>query len=445
MPSLVVVGAQWGDEGKGKLVDYLTSNADCVARFQGGNNAGHTLVVDGVTTKLSLVPSGILHPGRRCCLGAGVVIDPRVFVKEVDQLIAAGVEVSPERLVVDRDAHLILDYHRILDSVREESLGGKKIGTTGRGIGPCYEDRARRAGVRCAELNDLETLKERLTVAVEQKNRYLEAVHNSSVTISFDDVWETVLIAKEKVLPYMGNVSLYLDAALNANKKVVFEGAQGTLLDQIHGTIPYVTSSNTIAGAATTGCGIGPGHLDYILGVAKAYTTRVGEGPYPTELKDDIGSYLGKKGHEFGTVTGRSRRCGWFDALAMRRAVRLNGINSLAITKLDVLSGLDTLKICIGYSLDGIEVDDVPALSQELDRVSPRYIELKGWKEDITGVTKWHHLPAEARFYLSTISEIIGCPITIVSVGPERNQTIFSRHATFVKNFYEQTSEENLA
>ena len=438
MPSLVVIGAQWGDEGKGKLVDYLTSNADCVARFQGGNNAGHTLVVDGVTTKLSLVPSGILHAGTTCCLGAGVVVDPHVFLKEVEQLRSAGVQVDADRLLVDRDAHLILDYHRILDAAREESRGGKKIGTTGRGIGPCYADRASRTGVRCADLADPESLREHLQETIEQNNNYLKHVLHSERSISFDEVWNTIDVAREHVLPFVANVSLFLHEALQVEKKVVFEGAQGTLLDQMHGTVPYVTSSNTIAGAATTGCGIGPSHLDYVLGVAKAYTTRVGEGPYPTELEDDIGAYLGKKGHEFGVVTGRSRRCGWFDAVAMRRAVRLNGIQSVAITKLDVLSGLEKVQVCIGYTLDGEDIDDVPALASDVARVEPRYLEFEGWDEDITAATKWHHLPPQARYYLSTLAEIIGCPITIVSVGPDRKQTIFSRHATFVRNFYEE-------
>lgn len=435
MPSLVVVGAQWGDEGKGKLVDYLTTDADWVVRFQGGNNAGHTLVVDGVTYKLHLIPSGILHVHGRCAIGAGVVVDPDVFLAELAGLAEAGIPVTPNKLILDRDAHLILEYHRVLDQAREDARGGNRIGTTGRGIGPCYEDRATRTGVRMAELLALAELKDKLAENVDRSNRQLSGVLGSELSVSFESVWQTVQNAAEKLGPFIGNVSLEIAAALKAEQRVVFEGAQGTLLDQAHGTVPFVTSSSTIAGAATTGVGVGPKSIDYVLGVAKAYVTRVGAGPFPTELHDAVGDHLGTHGHEFGTTTGRKRRCGWFDTVAMKRAVRLNGIDSVAITKLDVLSGLDSIRICIKYILDGKELDDVPSLASELNRVEPVYIELEGWKEDLQGARKWHELPAAARLYLSTISEIIGCPVSIVSVSPERDSTIFSSSAAFVKNF----------
>jgi len=437
MPALVIIGAQWGDEGKGKLVDYMTYKADWAVRFQGGNNAGHTLVVDGVTTKLSLIPSGILRERTRCMIGAGVVIDPHVIIKEMEMLRKAGIEISPQRLVLDRDAHLVLDYHKEIDAAQEEFRKGDKIGTTGRGIGPAYVDRAARCGVRVADLKDLDHLKKRLEAQVASNNRYMQEVLQSSRAIDFEVVWSSVEKAREYLLPYIGNVSLLLEKALKKEDHVVFEGAQGTLLDKTHGTVPFVTSSNTIAGAATVGCGIGPKSLDYVLGVTKSYCTRVGTGPFPTELDDEIGDSIREKGAEFGTVTGRPRRCGWFDGLAMKRAVRLNGIDSLAITKLDVLSGLEKIKICIGYLLDGQELEDVPSLVEEMERVEPRLIELDGWQEDITGVRKWHELPSEARLYLSTLSEITGCPISVVSVGPERDSTLLSSNANFVRNFME--------
>lgn len=435
MPSLVVVGAQWGDEGKGKLVDYLTSRADLVTRFQGGNNAGHTLIVDGVETKLHLVPSGILREHTRCCIGAGCVIDPEVFQGEVQRLKDAGVDVTPARLSVDRDAHLILPYHCTLDQAREVARGKDKIGTTGRGIGPAYEDRARRSGVRVAELLEIDNLLERLEPVVAHCNIYLKEVLGSDQQVSMGEVEKVVRLADSVITPFIDNVSLRVHRALKAEQKVVFEGAQGTLLDQVHGTVPFVTSANTIAGAATTGCGIGPKAIDYVLGVSKAYCTRVGAGPFPTELEGALGDDLREKGSEFGTTTGRPRRCGWFDAVAMRRAVRLNGIDSIALTKLDVLSGFEKIKVCINYLLDGVEVEDVPSLASQLERVEPQYIELDGWEEDLGAAQRWHHLPPAARLYLSTISEIIACPVSIVSVGPERSSTIFSSGANFAKNF----------
>ena len=434
MPSLVVIGAQWGDEGKGKLVDYLTAGADWVARFQGGNNAGHTLVVDGVKTKLQLVPSGILRERTRCVIGAGVVVDPHALLDEMARLEVAGVRVTPERLVIDRDAHLILDYHIAIDRAREERAGSRRIGTTGRGIGPAYEDRAGRVGVRFADLGALAELRERLVDLVAHKNRYLSLLLGAA-EVPFETVWKTIEMAAAKLAPYVGNVSLLIDGAMKRDERVVFEGAQGTLLDQVHGTVPFVTSSSTLAGAVSTGCGVGLRHIGHVLGVAKAYCTRVGSGPFPTAMAEATAHEVRERGGEYGTVTGRPRACGWFDGFAMKRAVRLNGIDSLAITKLDVLAGIGSIKVCVKYLLDGREVEDMPALASELDRVVPHYIELEGWEGDFSGVTRWHHLPAAVRFYLTTIAEIVGCPISIASFGAERSSTIFSSGGSFVRNF----------
>jgi adenylosuccinate synthase len=435
MPSLVIIGAQWGDEGKGKIVDYLTASTDWVVRFHGGNNAGHTLVVNGKKTKLSLVPSGILRAHPRCAIGAGVVLDPRVFVQEVAGLRESGVDVSPRRLVIDQDVHLILDYHIAIDKAREEAKGKDKIGTTGRGIGPCYEDRAARIGVRVADLLDREALTGRLTKIVEERNLYLREVLKSSTQVELGNVLETVALAAEQILPFIGNVSTALYDALKRSERVVFEGAQGTLLDTTFGTVPFVTSSSTLSGAVTTGCGVGPKSIDYVLGVAKAYCTRVGSGPFPTELHDTTGDQVRERGGEFGTVTGRPRRCGWFDAVALRRAVRLNGVDSLVLTKLDVLSGFDKIKVCVKYILDGKEIDDLPPLAADCERVVPKYVELDGWKENLQGITKWHHLPGTARLYVSALAEMVGVPVSVVSVAPERESTFFSSSATFLENF----------
>lgn len=437
MLSLAVMGAQWGDEGKGKLVDYLTSAADYVVRFQGGNNAGHTLVVDGVKTKLSLVPSGILRSGTKGLIGAGVVVNPTVLLEEMDRLDKAGVKVTPDRLVIDRDAQVILDYHIAIDIAREESKGASNIGTTRRGIGPTYEDRAARCGVRFGELHDLAVLKKRLAPVVAEKNLYLSKVLGSSQQVSFDEIWTKVESYAQQLGSYVGDVSLILNKARLTGKKIVFEGAQGTLLDQTFGSVPFVTSSNTITGAIMTGCGVGPKAVDYVLGVAKAYCTRVGSGPFPSELNDEIGTFMRDKGDEYGTITRRPRRCGWFDAVAMRRSIGLNGLESLVITKLDVLSGLKELKICIKYKLDGKEIEDFPSLLSDFERIEPIYITLAGWQEDITSVRKWHELPAAARLYLSTVSEILGVPVNIVSVGAERESTLFSRSAKFLQKFME--------
>ncbi len=435
MPSLVVIGAQWGDEGKGKLVDYLTTQADYVVRFQGGNNAGHTLVVNGVKTKLNLVPSGILHPKVNCLIASGVVLNPEVLLEEMSKLKAAGVDVSPSRLVLDREAHLVLGYHAAIDQAREELKGKNKIGTTGRGIGPAYEDRAARCGVRVADLLALPELKQRLLQVIKERNDYLKHVLRSSIVIDFERQWEAIESFSKQIKPYIGNVSAILGKAVSREARIVFEGAQGTLLDQSFGTVPYVTSSSTISGAVCTGAGIGPKHINYVLGVAKAYCTRVGSGPFPSELTDALGDQIRERGAEYGTVTGRPRRCGWFDAVAMRRAARLNGLDSLAITKLDVLSGCDKVKILIKYRLDGVEIDDMPALASEIDRVEPVYIELAGWKEDLSSIDKWHKLPAEAKLYITTVAEIVGVPVSLVSVGAERTATLLLSSAGFLQNF----------
>jgi len=435
MPGLVVIGAQWGDEGKGKIVDYLTSNCDWVVRFQGGNNAGHTLVVDGVKTKLTLVPSGILRPGTKCLIGAGVVMNPSVLVEEFKALQTNGIDISPERLMLDRDAHLILPYHIAIDQAREEAKGKDKIGTTGRGIGPCYEDRAGRCGVRLADLFALDDLMKRLEGRVAQANDYLKFVLKSSVQVSLDQVYEVVNKAAKDLKPHVQNGGLFIDRALKNEEKVVFEGAQGTLLDVTHGAIPFVTSSNTLSGAVSTGVGIGPKHINYVLGVAKAYATRVGGGPFPTELHDKTGDKIRERGAEFGTVTGRPRRCGWFDAVALRRAVRLNQLDSVAITKMDVLSGLEELKICVGYSIDGKELEDLPALVSELEKVVPNYQSFPGWAEDLSQFKRLADLPLNAQNYLEKLSSFIGCPISIVSLGAERNNTIVCDNIGMLKKF----------
>lgn len=437
MPALVVVGAQWGDEGKGKLVDYLTSRADYVARFQGGNNAGHTLVVDGHKTKLSVMPSGILRPECVCLIGAGVVVNPDVLIQEMSDLRAAGVSVSPERLVIDRDAHIILECHGQIDRAREERKGEKRIGTTGRGIGPAYEDRAARTGIRIGELLHPAALYEHLKEVCDEKSRYLSLVLESSVKVDFELEKKRLQRACDLLSAYIGNVSLILDRAVKRGARIVFEGAQGTLLDQAHGTVPFVTSSHTIAGAVTVGCGVGARVIDYSLGVAKAYTTRVGSGPFPTEITDTVGDVIRERGAEFGTVTGRPRRCGWFDAFALQRAVRLNGLDGVALTKLDVLSGFHELKICVGYSRNGVALDDLPTLASELEEIEAHYVTLKGWSEDISQVTSWNDLPEPLLAYIAAIEKIVECPVVIASIGAERESTLFSSNSTFAKSFIE--------
>lgn len=435
MPSIVVTGAQWGDEGKGKLVDALARAAQLVVRFQGGHNAGHTLVVNGEKTKLQLTPCGILHSHTRCIIGAGVVASPRTLMNEISTLATRGVQVTPERLIIDRDCNLVLDYHPLIDKAREERLGDAKIGTTGLGIGPAYEDKVGRRGVRYGDLKDLQSLRERLEATVEEKNLFLSHVLKSSHQISFSSVWDTVCLAADKLLPFVGNGSYHIAQALSQGERVVFEGAQATLLDVTFGTVPFVTSSSTLAGAALIGCGLGPRALDHMLGVAKAYTTRVGSGPFPTELVDAVGDAIREKGGEFGTVTGRPRRCGWLDAFALRRAVRLNGYTSLALMKLDVLSGIPRLRVCTGYQLRGEKLEDFPDLTSELAQVEPVYVECDGWLDDLSGVRTMQDLPQAARNYIDLIQSTVGCPISLLSVGPDREASILTTEGRYLQQF----------
>jgi len=435
MSSIVIVGAQWGDEGKGKIVDVLTERADWVVRFQGGNNAGHTIVVDGVKTALSLLPSGILRPHVKCLLGAGVVLNPSVLLSEIDRVRAAGAEISPKRLVIDRDAHLVLDYHILVDKARELVRGAGKIGTTGRGIGPAYEDRSQRSGIRCADLLTPGRMRERVRAHVEEKNKLLKYVLDSKAHVDFDELWTRLEQEAEILAPFVGNGSRLIFDALRKGDKVIFEGAQGVLLDQVHGTYPFVTSSSTIAGSATVGVGIGPKMIDSVLGIAKAYCTRVGEGPFPTEMLGELGDEVRKKGHEFGTITGRPRRCGWFDVVAMKRAIRTSGIDSVILTKLDVLSGLPTLKLCTAYHRGSEIVDDLPPSSEDYEGLEAQYLEIPGWAEDISGARTWEALPKSVRTFVETLSGLVECPVSFVSVGPGREATIPVTPPTVVREF----------
>lgn len=424
MPGIVIVGAQWGDEGKGKFVDVLTEHADWVVRFQGGSNAGHTIVIEGVKTALSLLPSGILRPGVKCLLGAGVVLNPAVLIAEMDRLREAGSEVSPGRLIIDRDAHLVLDYHVAIDKGREAQRGVNRIGTTGKGIGPAYEDRSQRSGIRCADLLYLDGVRERVRAHVDEKNKILRHVLASEAQIEFGPLWRALEEHARVLTPYIGNGSETIFNALKGGANVVFEGAQGVLLDQVHGTYPFVTSSNTVAGGAAIGVGIGPRMIDSVVGLVKAYTTRVGEGPFPTEISGGVGDELRAKGHEYGTVTGRARRCGWLDAVALRRAVRISGIDTLIVTKLDVLSGQPSVKICTGYRCGGRKLDDFPDLPHQFNDLTPEYVELPGWQDDISQVRSWKELPKAAQSYVRELERLVGCPVHLVSVGPGREATI---------------------
>lgn len=435
MSSIVIVGAQWGDEGKGKIVDVLTERADWVVRFQGGNNAGHTIVVDGVKTALSLLPSGILRPHVKCLLGAGVVLNPSVLLSEIDRVRAAGAEISPKRLVIDRDAHLVLDYHILVDKARELVRGASKIGTTGRGIGPAYEDRSQRSGIRCADLLTPSRMRERVRAHVEEKNKLLKYVLDSKAHVDFDELWTRLEQEAAILAPFVGNGSRLIFDALRKGEKVIFEGAQGVLLDQVHGTYPFVTSSSTIAGSATIGVGIGPKMINSVLGIAKAYCTRVGEGPFPTEMLGELGDEVRKKGHEFGTITGRPRRCGWFDVVAMKRAIRTSGIDSVILTKLDVLSGLPTLKLCTSYNRGNEVVDDLPPSSEDYEGLEAEYLEVPGWAEDISGARTWEALPTSVRTFVETLSGLLECPVSFVSVGPGREATIPVAPPAVVREF----------
>jgi adenylosuccinate synthase len=431
MANVVVVGAQWGDEGKGKIVDWLSERADIVVRFQGGHNAGHTLVIDGVTYKLALLPSGVVRPGKLSVIGNGVVLDPWHLVSEIEALKRQGIDVGPHNLKIAENATLILPLHRELDQLREASAGGQKIGTTGRGIGPAYEDKVGRRAIRVQDLKNLHNLGPKVDRLLVHHNALRRGLGQPEV--SKDGLIEELTAIAPKVLPYMDTVWALLDHERRAGKRILFEGAQGALLDIDHGTYPYVTSSNTVAAQAATGSGIGPSSLSYILGLAKAYTTRVGSGPFPTELldakgePDAIGRLLGERGKEFGVNTGRPRRCGWFDACLVRQVVRVSGINGVALTKLDILDPLPEIKVCTGYELEGERLDRLPAGQNQQARVKPVYETLEGWNASTAGARSWGQLPAQAIKYVKRIEELIECPVTLLSTSPERDDTILMK------------------
>ncbi len=422
MTNVVVTGAQWGDEGKGKIVDWLSERADVVVRFQGGANAGHTLVIDGTTYKLSLLPSGIVRPGKLAVIGNGVVIDPWSLAEEIENIRKQGVTVSRDNLRIAENATLILPLHRELDGIREAAAGKGKIGTTGRGIGPAYEDKVGRRAIRVYDLSNPETLPAKIERLLAHHNPLRRGLGVEEV--NGRELFDRLMEIAPVILPFMDSTWALLDAQKRAGKRILFEGAQGTFLDIDHGTYPFVTSSNTIASQAATGSGVGPSTLEYVLGIAKAYTTRVGAGPFPTELHDEIGQRIGERGREFGTVTGRARRCGWFDAVLVRQAAKVSGMDGIALTKLDVLDGLDELKVCVAYELDGERIDRLPAGQGAQARVKPIYETLPGWKESTYGARSWNDLPAQAVKYVRHIEELIGCPIAILSTSPERDDTI---------------------
>lgn len=424
MATVAIIGTQWGDEGKGKIIDLLAERADFVVRFQGGNNAGHTLVVNGNKYIFHLIPSGILHRSSVCMIGNGVVIDPSVLLEEIRKLEENNIPVSRGKLVISPRAHVIMPYHKALDVAREERKGKNKIGTTGRGIGPCYEDKVARNGIRMEDLLDKKTLLEKLERVLEEKNFLLKYYYNQE-PFSAEAIAEEYAGYGQRLAPFIDDVSVKLDLARRDDKNILFEGAQGTHLDIDHGTYPYVTSSNTVAGNVCCGSGVGPLVLDQIIGVAKAYTTRVGGGPFPTELNDDLGKWFRERGGEYGATTGRPRRCGWFDATMVRVAKRLNGLTSLAITKLDVLTGLETIRIATGYRYKGQTISNaLPSQLAAFSEWQPEYIELPGWKEDIRNVRRYEDLPRETRKYVETIKELVELPVSIISVGPGRDETI---------------------
>ena len=422
MPAYVIVGMQWGDEGKGKVVDYLTRYADLVVRHQGGNNAGHTVVVDGKQTVLHLIPSGILHGGKVCAIGNGTVLDPAVLIQEIDALEAAG-HTLPGRLFISHTAHIIMPYHRLLDKVQERFRGKNRIGTTGRGIGPAYADKADRFGIRLCDLLDADVFRDKLSSILEYKNMILTKLFDEP-PLDFNDTYDEYRVYAERLRPFAADTVAMLHKAIEANKCVVCEGAQGTMLDIDHGTFPYVTSSTTVAAGACSGAGLGVTKVKGVIGIVKAYTTRVGEGPFPTELVDDLGARLREKGQEYGATTGRPRRCGWLDCVLLRRAARINGATHLVVTKPDVLGGIDPVRICTAYEIDGKRTREFPADTAVLNRATPIYETVPGWKEDISKSTKWDELPANARAYLTRLEELVGVPVATVSVGPGREQTI---------------------
>jgi adenylosuccinate synthase len=426
MANVVVVGSQWGDEGKGKIVDWLSEQADIVVRFQGGHNAGHTLVIDGVTYKLSLLPSGVVRGGKLSIIGNGVVLDPNALIEEIERLKQQGVHVTPQSLRIAENTTLILRLHQELDAIRESASALTRVGSTRRGIGPAYEDKVGRRAIRLMDLADLEMLNGKIDRLLTHHNALRRGLDLEE--ISPQSIYDDLAAVAPKVLPYMGSVWSLLDEKRREGRRILFEGAQGALLDIDHGTYPFVTSSNTVAAQAATGSGLGPGAIDYVLGICKAYTTRVGEGPFPTEQKNEIGKLLGERGREFGVVTGRPRRCGWFDSVLVRQTVRTSGINGLALTKLDILDGLPEIKVGVGYRLDGREIDYLPASEHAQARVEPVYETVGGWQEPTARARSWAELPAQAIKYVRRIEELVGCPVTLLSTSPEREDTILMQN-----------------
>ena len=424
--NVVVIGTQWGDEGKGKIVDWLTDHARAVVRFQGGHNAGHTLWVNGKKTVVRLVPSGILRDGVDCFIGNGVVLSPEALLKEIDELEAAGVNASA-RLKIAEGCPLILPYHIALDQAREAAKGDAKIGTTGRGIGPCYEDKVARRALKVIDLFDTDRFVTKLKENVEYYNFLLTKLFNAQ-PVDFDTILADTMKQAERIKPMVADVSRILHDLDKAGVPILFEGAQGTLLDIDHGTYPYVTSSNCVAGAAAPGAGVAPQMLNYVLGIVKGYATRVGSGPFPTEQENDIGAFLAKRGNEFGSVTGRPRRCGWFDAAALKRSIQINGVSGLCVMKLDVMDGLEEIQLCVGYKLNGEVIDILPFGSDAVTRCEPIYETMPGWSESSVGAKRWEDLPVNAQAYLKRIEEVCGAPIDIVSTGPDREETIVLRH-----------------
>jgi adenylosuccinate synthase len=426
MANVVVVGSQWGDEGKGKIVDWLSEQADIVVRFQGGHNAGHTLVIDGVTYKLSLLPSGVVRPGKLSVIGNGVVIDPHALIEEIDRLKGQRIDVTAETLRVAENATLILPLHQELDAMRESAGALTRVGTTRRGIGPAYEDKVGRRAIRVMDLAEPLALGRKIDRLLSHHNALRRGMGVPQVDARM--VQQQLEEVAPRVLPYMDSVWSLLDRKRREGKRILFEGAQGALLDIDHGTYPFVTSSNTVAAQAATGSGLGPGAIDYVLGICKAYTTRVGEGPFPTEQKNEVGRLIGERGREFGTVTGRPRRCGWFDAVLVRQTVRSGGINGLALTKLDILDGLPELKVCVAYRLDGREIGYLPASERAQAAVEPVYETFEGWQAKTAGARSWAQLPAQAIKYVRHVEELVGCPVALLSTSPEREDTILMQN-----------------
>lgn len=423
MSAFIVLGAQWGDEGKGKMTDYLAEDANVVVRFQGGNNAGHTVVVGDQEYKLHLIPSGILYDDKLNVIGNGVVLDPEALFAEIDYLEGVGVKVTPDKLIISDRAQLIMPYHKILDKLKEKARGKNDIGTTGKGIGPCYTDKFERSGIRVCDLMHPEVFKEKLKENVEMKNAYITKVLGGEA-VSFEEILNKYLEYGKKLKPYVQDTSVRVYNDIKDNKTILFEGAQGMLLDIDYGTYPYVTSSNTTAGGVANGVGIGPNMITNAVGITKAYTTRVGKGPFPTELLDETGDWIREKGHEYGVTTGRSRRCGWLDLVIVKTAVRVSGLTSLAVTKIDTLAGLDKLKVCVGYKFDGKVIDYFPASLEDLAKCEPVYEEFAGWGEEVANARSYDELPENAKKYLERIEEFTGTRISLVSVGPKRDQTM---------------------